>query len=235
MLTELKEQVWKANLDLAKYKLITLSFGNVSGIDQHRRFVVIKPSGVSYYETKPEDMVVVDLEGNVVDSRLNPSSDTPTHLELYKAFEQIGGVTHTHSEYATIFAQACKEIPCFGTTHADYFNGKIPVTRFLSEKEVKDDYEGNTGKVIVERFKELNPLEMPVVLVAGHGPFSWGKTPSESVENSLILEKVAKMAFGTLQINSKSGSLPEYLLQKHYLRKHGPDAYYGQKKQGAKK
>ena len=235
MLTELKEQVWKANLDLAKYKLITLSFGNVSGIDQNRGFVVIKPSGVSYYEAKPEDMVVVDLEGNVVDSRLNPSSDTPTHLELYKAFEQIGGVTHTHSEYATIFAQACKEIPCFGTTHADYFNGKIPVTRFLSEKEVKDDYEGNTGKVIVERFKELNPLEMPAVLVAGHGPFSWGKTPSESVENSLILEKVAKMAFGTLQINSKSGSLPEYLLQKHYLRKHGPDAYYGQKKQGAKK
>lgn len=235
MLTELKEQVWKANLDLAKYKLITLSFGNVSGIDQNRGFVVIKPSGVSYYEAKPEDMVVVDLEGNVVDSRLNPSSDTPTHLELYKAFEQIGGVTHTHSEYATIFAQACKEIPCFGTTHADYFNGKIPVTRFLSEKEVKDDYEGNTGKVIVERFKELNPLEIPAVLVAGHGPFSWGKTPSESVENSLILEKVAKMAFGTLQINSKSGSLPEYLLQKHYLRKHGPDAYYGQKKQGAKK
>jgi len=235
VLTELKEQVWKANLDLAKYKLITLSFGNVSGIDQHRGFVVIKPSGVSYYEAKPEDMVVVDLEGNVVDSRLNPSSDTPTHLELYKAFEQIGGVTHTHSEYATIFAQACKEIPCFGTTHADYFNGKIPVTRFLSEKEVKDDYEGNTGKVIVDRFKELNPLEMPAVLVAGHGPFSWGKTPSESVENSLILEKVAKMAFGTLQINSKSGSLPEYLLQKHYLRKHGPDAYYGQKKQGAKK
>jgi len=235
VLTELKEQVWKANLDLAKYKLITLSFGNVSGIDQNRGFVVIKPSGVSYYEAKPEDMVVVDLEGNVVDSRLNPSSDTPTHLELYKAFEQIGGVTHTHSEYATIFAQACKEIPCFGTTHADYFNGKIPVTRFLSEKEVKDDYEGNTGKVIVERFKELNPLEIPAVLVAGHGPFSWGKTPSESVENSLILEKVAKMAFGTLQINSKSGSLPEYLLQKHYLRKHGPDAYYGQKKQGAKK
>jgi len=235
VLTELKEQVWKANLDLAKYKLITLSFGNVSGIDQNRGFVVIKPSGVSYYEVKPEDMVVVDLEGNVVDSRLNPSSDTPTHLELYKAFEQIGGVTHTHSEYATIFAQACKEIPCFGTTHADYFNGKIPVTRFLSEKEIKDDYEGNTGKVIVERFKELNPLEMPAVLVAGHGPFSWGKTPSESVENSLILEKVAKMAFGTLQINSKSGSLPEYLLQKHYLRKHGPDAYYGQKKQGAKK
>ena len=235
MLTELKKQVWQANLDLVKHELITLAFGNVSGIDRDKGLIVIKPSGVSYGEMKPGDMVVVDLEGKVIESRLNPSSDTPTHLELYKAFKQIGGVTHTHSEYATIFAQACKEIPCFGTTHADYFKGDIPVTRYLSKEEVKENYEGNTGKVIVEHFAGLGPLEMPVVLVAGHGPFSWGETPSESVKNSLILEKVAKMALGTLQINPKNVSLPEYLLQKHYQRKHGPNAYYGQKKQGAEK
>lgn len=235
MLIELKKRVWQANLDLVKYELITLAFGNVSGIDRDKGLVVIKPSGYSYEEMKPEDMVVVDLEGKVVDSRLNPSSDTPTHLELYKAFEQIGGVTHTHSEYATIFAQASHEIPCFGTTHADYFKGNIPVTRFMSKEEVQEDYEGNTGKVIVERFADLDPLEMPAVLVAGHGAFSWGKTPSESVENSLILEKVAKMTLGTLQLNPECDSIPEYLLQKHYQRKHGPDAYYGQEKKGAKK
>ncbi len=220
---------------MVKYKLITLAFGNVSGIDRDKGLVVIKPSGFSYEEMKPDDMVVVDLEGKVVESRLYPSSDTPTHLELYRAFDQISGVTHTHSEYATIFAQAGKEIPCFGTTHADYFKGSIPVTRFMSEEEVKEDYEGNTGKVIVERFADLGPLEMPAVLVAGHGAFAWGKTPYESVDNSLILEKVARMAFRTLQLNPERDSLPEYLLQKHYQRKHGPDAYYGQEKKGAKK
>jgi L-ribulose-5-phosphate 4-epimerase len=234
-LIELKKQVWQANLDLVKYGLITLAFGNVSGIDRDKDLVVIKPSGFSYEEMKPEDMVVVDLEGKIVDSRLNPSSDTPTHLELYRAFEQIGGVTHTHSEYATIFAQACREIPCYGTTHADYFKGNVPVTRFMSKEEVQEDYEENTGKVIVERFADLEPLEMPAVLVAGHGAFAWGKTPSESVENSLILEKVAKMALGTLQLNPECDSIPKCLLQKHYQRKHGPNAYYGQDKKGAKK
>ena len=235
MLAKLKEKVLKANLDLVKYNLVTLTWGNVSGMDRSRGLVIIKPSGISYDKLKQEDMVVVDLEGKIIEGVLKPSSDTPAHLELYKAFEQIGGVTHTHSEYATIFAQARKEIPSLGTTHADFFKEDIPLTRLLTKEEVEENYEGNTGKVIVERFAGLKPLEIPAVLVAGHGPFTWGKTPSKSVENSLILEKVAKMALRALQINPELNRLPEYILKKHYQRKHGPDAYYGQKKKGDKK
>jgi len=235
MLTELKEKVWRANLDLVKYRLVALTWGNVSGYDPGKELVVIKPSGISYIELQPSELVVLDLKGNVVEGKLNPSSDTPTHLEIYKEFENITGVAHTHSEYASIFAQACMEIPCFGTTHADHFKGDIPLTRFLTEKEVKKGYERNTGKVIVERFAKLNPLEMPAVLVAGHGVFSWGKTPEEAVMNNVALEKVAKMALGTMLLNPQSDRLPEYILHKHYKRKHGPDAYYGQENEGDKK
>lgn len=232
---ELKKQVWKANRDLVDFKLVTLTWGNVSGYDPKRGLVVIKPSGVSYEEIKSEDMVVVDLKGNKVEGVLNPSSDTPIHLELYKAFHSITGIAHTHSDYATIFAQACQSIPCLGTTHADHFNGEVPLTRMMSEKEVIEDYEENTGRLIAERFERLNPIEMPAVLVAGHGPFTWGKTPSEAVANSLALEKVAKIAFKTLLLAKDEPPFPNYLLKKHFERKHGPGAYYGQKTKGDKK
>lgn len=229
-LKELKERVWKANQDLVDYKLVTLTWGNVSGCHREKGLVVIKPSGVSYEGLKPENMVVVDLEGNKVEGKLNPSSDTPTHLVLYRAFAEISGIVHTHSDYATIFAQACRPLPCLGTTHADHFHGEVPLTRMIRKKEVEEDYEGNTGRVIVERFRQLNPLEMPAVLVAGHGAFAWGKSPEEAVVNSLALEKVAKMAWGTLLLTETELPFPKYLLEKHYLRKHGPKAYYGQKK-----
>ena len=231
MLQDLKEQVWKANLDLVMFDLVTLTWGNVSGLDRKKGLVAIKPSGISYEEMKPSHIVLVDLEGRKVEGKFNPSSDTPTHLELYKAFKEIGAVAHTHSEYATIFAQAAMEIPCLGTTHADIFNGPVPTTRFLTRKEVKKAYEINTGKVIVERFQDLKPLEMPGVLVAGHGAFTWGKTPDVAVENSLALEKIAKMALGTLLLSPRPVRFPRYLLDKHYQRKHGPKAYYGQKKE----
>jgi len=227
---ELKEQIWRANQDLVKHNLVTLTWGNVSGYDQEEGIVAIKPSGVSYEEIMPDDIVIVDLEGQIIEGALTPSSDTPTHLELYKAFDGISTVAHTHSEFATVFAQANREIPCLGTTHADYFNGPIPVTRLIRKKEVDADYEKNTGKVIIERFSELDPHEMPAVLVAGHGPFTWGRTPDEAVKNSVVLERVAKMAWGTLLLNQKCDQVPEYLLQKHHRRRHGPDAYYGQKK-----
>jgi len=230
MLSYLRKEVCNANLDLIKYKLVTLTWGNVSGIDREKGLVVIKPSGLPYEKIKLSDMVIVDLEGNVVEGKHKPSSDTLSHLQLYKELEDIGGVAHTHSKYATIFAQACMEIPCLGTTHADSFYGAIPITRFLSGEEIKEGYEKNTGKIIVERFKDINPLEMPAVLVKGHGPFTFGKTPSEAAENSFILENVAEMAFGTLRINPKSENLPEEILKKHYNRKHGPNAYYGQNK-----
>jgi len=235
IIKEMKKHVCKANRDLIDYKLVTLTWGNVSGYDPESGLVVIKPSGVSYEEIKSEDMVVVDLKGNKVEGVLNPSSDTPIHLELYKAFHSITAIAHTHSDYATIFAQACQPIPCLGTTHADHFNGEVPLTRMMSEKEVIEDYEENTGKLIVERFERLNPLEMPAVLVAGHGPFTWGKTPSEAVSNSLALEKVAKTALGTLLLAKDEPSFPNYLLKKHFERKHGPGAYYGQKTKGGKK
>jgi len=232
---KLKEEVWKTNLDIYKYNLVISTWGNASGVDRSKGIVVIKPSGVPYNNLKLDDMVVVDLEGQVIEGELKPSSDTPAHLELYKVFKQIGGITHTHSEYATIFAQARREIPCLGTTHADFSKEDIPLTRILTKEEVEEDYEGNTGKVIVERFAGLKPLEIPAVLVAGHGPFTWGKTPSESVENSLILEKIAKMAFSAFQINPELNRLPEYIRKKHYQRKYGVDAYYGQEKKGEKK
>ncbi len=235
MLLELKEKVWKANLDLVKYGLVTHTFGNVSGMDRDHGLVVIKPSGVSYEELMPDDMVVVDLDGNRVDGRLNPSSDTPSHIEIYKAFPEVGGVTHTHSEYATMFAQANREIPCLGTTHADHFYGPIPVTRMITEEEIKEGYEKNTGKLVVERFATIVPMAMPGVLVVGHGVFTWGRSPEEAVLNGLILEKIAKMAWGSLMIDARCKGIPQPLLDKHFRRKHGPDAYYGQNKKGAKK
>jgi L-ribulose-5-phosphate 4-epimerase len=230
MMTELKELVWKANLDLAKSGLILLTFGNVSGLDRRRGILAIKPSGVPYEEMKPEDIVLVDLEGRVVEGGLHPSSDTPTHVELYKAFPEIGGVAHTHSEYATMFAQARREIACFGTTHADLFHGPVPVTRQMTEAEAGRNYEVNTGKVIVERFAGLSPLVIPAVLVASHGSFTWGKTPGEAVEASVVLEHIAKTAYGTLVLNPGQEPLEDYVLDKHFQRKHGPEAYYGQKK-----
>ncbi len=234
MLRDLKEKVWQANQDLVRLKLVTLTWGNVSGIDRRKGLVAIKPSGISYEELKPVDIVLVDLDGKRVEGSFNPSSDTPTHLELYKAFPGISAVSHIHSEYATIFAQAGREIPCLGTTHADVFYGPVPVTRFMRRAEVARDYEKNTGRVIIERFQHFNPEEVPGVLVAGHGAFTWGKTPGEAVENSLALEKIAKMAFGTLLLSRHGVVFPSYLLEKHYQRKHGPGAYYGQKRGGKK-
>ncbi|MDH4219811.1 MAG: L-ribulose-5-phosphate 4-epimerase AraD [Candidatus Aminicenantes bacterium] len=235
MLLELKELVWKANLDMVKYNLVTYTFGNVSGMDRGQGLVVIKPSGMGYEELMPDDMVVVDLEGKTVEGRLNPSSDTPSHIEIYKAFQEISGITHTHSEYAAMFAQANREIPCLGTTHADHFHGTIPITRMITEGEIEENYEKNTGKVVVERFSDLEPMEIPGVLVVGHGAFTWGRSPGEAVLNSLILEKVAKMAWGTLMLNAQCEGIPRCLLNKHFQRKHGPDAYYGQKNKEAKK
>ncbi|MGA3287946.1 MAG: L-ribulose-5-phosphate 4-epimerase [Bacteroidota bacterium] len=229
MLKRLKEEVCTANLELLKLGLVTLTWGNVSAISRPDGLIVIKPSGVSYDALRTDDMVVVDLNGKIVEGNRKPSSDTPTHLKLYNAFPMIGGITHTHSTYASMFAQACKEIPCLGTTHADHFNGAIPVTRFLTEEEVKTEYEANTGTVIIERFTQLDILTLPAVLVAGHAPFTWGKDASDSVKNSLALERVAQMALGTLQLNLNIGELPQYIREKHFERKHGPKAYYGQK------
>jgi L-ribulose-5-phosphate 4-epimerase len=230
MLKRLKEKVLRANISLVKYNLVTLTWGNVSGIDRKKGLMAIKPSGVDYGKLKLEDIVIVNMEGKVVEGNLNPSSDTPTHIEIYKNFPDIGGITHSHSEYATIFAQAAMEIPCYGTTHADHFNGVIPVTRLLSKDEVDTNYEFNTGKVIVERFKKLNYESMPAVLVAGHAPFTWGKDPEDSVKNNLVLERVAKMALHSLRLKPDLAPLPDYVLKKHHTRKHGKDAYYGQKK-----
>jgi len=230
MMTELKELVWKANLDLAKSGLILLTFGNVSGIDRRRGILAIKPSGIPYEELKAEDIVLVDLEGRVVEGGFNPSLDTPTHIELYRAFPDIGGIAHAHSDYATAFAQARREIPCFGTTHADLIHGPVPVTRPLTEAEVSRHYEANTGKVIVERFAGLSPLVIPAVLVACHGPFAWGQSPGEAVSTCIILEQVAKTAFITMTLNPDQAPLEDFLLEKHFQRKHGPHATYGQKK-----
>jgi L-ribulose-5-phosphate 4-epimerase len=235
MLLELKEKVWKANLDLVRYGLVTHTFGNVSGMDRDRSLVVIKPSGMAYEALMPDDMVVVDLEGKTVDGRLNPSSDTPSHLEIYKAFPAISGITHTHSEFATMFAQASKEIPCLGTTHADHFHGPVPVTRMMTGEEIAGNYEKNTGLVVVERIKTPDPMEMPGVLVVSHGVFTWGKSPEEAALNGLLLEKIAKIAWGTLMLDARHKSIPGSLLNKHFRRKHGPDAYYGQKTKGEQK
>ncbi len=230
ILKHLREEVLEANLDLVRYDLVTLTWGNVSGISRDEGLIVIKPSGVDYEKLRLNDLIVVDLTGNIVEGKKRPSSDTPTHLELYKAFPAIGGVAHTHSEFATTFAQACREIPCFGTTHADAFFGPVPVTRFLSIEEVNDNYELNTGKLIVERFKNLDPAAISAVLIAGHAPFTWGKNARDAVTNSFILERVASMAFRSVALNPDLQPLPEYVLNKHHQRKHGPDSYYGQPK-----
>jgi L-ribulose-5-phosphate 4-epimerase len=228
MLDRLREEVCQANRDLQRFDLVTLTWGNVSGIDRDQGLIAIKPSGVPYAELQPEKMVIVDLDGQKVAGDLNPSSDTATHVLLYRHFQRIGGVTHTHSRYGTIYAQARHEIPCFGTTHADHFYGAIPVTRPLTEAEVQTDYEANTGHVIVQRFTELDPLAMPAVLVAGHAPFTWGASAQKSLENAVALEAVAQMAWGTSQLDSTAPTLENYVLNKHYQRKHGPAAYYGQ-------
>jgi L-ribulose-5-phosphate 4-epimerase len=229
MLQELKEQVCRANLDLVAQGLVTLTWGNASGICPDRQHVVIKPSGVGYDRLEPDDMVVVDLDGRVIDGDLRPSSDTPTHLLLYRQFESVGGITHTHSRHATMFAQARRELPCLGTTHADHFHGTVPVTRPLTADEVREDYEGHTGRVIVERFADLDPVAMPAALVAGHAPFTWGATAAEAVKNAIALEAVAEMALGTWLLDPQSPALEDHVLDKHYRRKHGPDAYYGQR------
>jgi L-ribulose-5-phosphate 4-epimerase len=229
VLDALREEVCVANRDLVRFGLVTLTWGNVSGIDRERGLIVIKPSGVPYDELEPSHMVIVDLEGRVVEGELRPSSDTPTHLVLYRNFSRIGGITHTHSRHAAMFAQARREIPCFGTTHADHFHGPVPLTRPLHESEVAADYEAATGQVIVERFAGIDPMTMPAVLVAGHGPFTWGKSAAASVQNAVALEAVAEIAIGSWAINRQCPELESYILEKHYQRKHGTAAYYGQK------
>lgn len=229
MLEQLKKDVCQANLELQKQNLVIYSFGNVSGIDRQKGIIAIKSSGVPYSQLTPEKIVLLDLDCEVVEGDLNPSSDTPTHLELYKNFQSIGGICHTHSTYATMWAQSGKELPCFGTTHADYFYGSIPVTQSMTEQEIQNDYELNTGKVIAKRFKDLNTDHMPAVLVAHHGPFTWGPSPAKAVEAAVVLENCAKMALGALLINPDSQQISKTLLDKHYLRKHGKNAYYGQK------
>ncbi len=230
MLEELKKKVLEANLELPKYGLVTFTWGNVSGIDREKGLIVIKPSGVEYDVMTAEDMVVVDLDGKVVEGKLNPSSDTPTHIELYKAFPHIGGVIHTHSTWATSWAQAGRAIPAYGTTHADYFYGEIPCTRQLTPEEVETAYEKETGSVIIEAFKDKDPMAVPGVIVYKHGPFAWGKTPHEAVHNAVVMETVANMAYHAEMINPDHSPIEQYLLDKHYMRKHGPNAYYGQKK-----
>jgi L-ribulose-5-phosphate 4-epimerase len=226
---QLKQQVYDANRDLPRYGLVTFTWGNVSAIDRVRGRMVIKPSGVAYDVMQPEDMVVVDLEGNVIEGKWNPSSDTATHLALYRRYPTLGGVVHTHSTHATAWAQAGLAIPALGTTHADYFFGDIPCTRPLTEAEVQGEYELNTGKVIIETIGECEPLHTPGIVVWQHGPFAWGKNAHEAVHNAVVLEEVAKMAWIARGINQQLQPIDRYLMNKHYLRKHGPDAYYGQK------
>ena len=228
MLEKLKEKVFRANLDLVKHGLVIFTWGNVSAIDRETGLVVIKPSGVSYDEMKAEDMVVVDMDGKVVEGNLRPSSDTPTHLVLYKAFPEIGGVVHTHSTYATAWAQAGKDIPNIGTTHADYFHDAIPCTEDMTADQM-DEYEKETGTVIIKRFKNMNYVHTPGVLVKNHGPFSWGKDPDNAVYNAVVMEQVAKMAFISFCVNPET-TMNQLLVEKHFSRKHGPNAYYGQKK-----
>ena len=229
VLDTLKEQVLKANLALPENGLIRFTWGNVSGIDRERGLIAIKPSGVAYDQMKAEHMVVVELEtGKTIESSLAPSSDTPTHLELYKAFPEIGGIVHTHSRWATIFAQAGMGIPPLGTTHADYFHGEIPCTRKITQSEIHADYEKNTGKIIIERFINIDPYAVPAALVYSHGPFTWGKDAGDAVENAVVLEEIAFMAWHCLSLNPATNPMQQRLLDKHYQRKHGQAAYYGQ-------
>jgi L-ribulose-5-phosphate 4-epimerase len=230
MLEKLKEDVFRANLDLVRHGLVIMTFGNVSGFDRASGLMVIKPSGVSYNEMTVNDMVVTDLSGSVIEGTLKPSTDTPTHLALYKAFPEIGGVVHTHSTHATAWAQAGRAIPCFGTTHADYFHGSVPVTRRLTAEETETDYEYNTGLLIVEALGGIDPLTMPATLVNSHAPFTWGVTSAQAVHVAVILEEVARVAALTVSIGPPH-EIDKHLLDRHYLRKHGSDAYYGQKKQ----
>ena len=232
MLEELKEKVYLANMELPKRGLVTYTWGNVSGIDREKGLFVIKPSGVEYDELKPSDMVVLDLQGNQIEGDMNPSSDTKTHMVLYNAFPQIGGIVHTHSPYAVGWAQAGEDLPCYGTTHADYFYGSIPCARHLTQEELDEDYELNTGITIVETFKErgLDPKAVPAVLCFSHGPFTWGKDPAQAVYHSVVLEECAKMGIFTKMVNPSAAPAPQRMLDKHYLRKHGPNAYYGQSK-----
>lgn len=228
MLNELKKLVLEANLLLPKYGLVTFTWGNASGIDREHGLVVIKPSGVPYEGMQSDDMVVLDLNGKIVEGHYKPSSDAPTHIELYKAFSGIGGIVHTHSRWATTFAQAGRAISALGTTHADYFYGEIPCTRPMTSAEITGDYEAETGRVIVETFCRRDPMEIPAVVVHEHGPFTWGKDAAEAVYHAVVLEEVACMAFHSMQINPKNASMQPQLLDKHYLRKHGRNAYYGQ-------
>ncbi len=234
MYEELRKAVYDANVELHKHKLVIYSWGNVSGIDRSRGVIAIKPSGVQYDELTPEKIVLLDLDGNIIEGTLKPSSDTPTHLELYKNFESTCGICHAHPANATMWAQACREIPCFGTTGADYFYGSIPVTEVMTEAEIRSDYELNTGKCIVRRFVGMDPMKIPAVLVANHAPFTWGKNAAAAVECMVVLEQTAAMALGTITINPEQGPISNVLLDKHYLRKHGKDAYYGQENQDAK-
>lgn len=228
MLQCLREEVLEANLELVRKGLVLYTFGNVSGISREDHLVVIKPSGVPYEQMKASHLVVTDLDGKTIEGKLRPSSDLATHLVLYKAFPEIGGVAHTHSKYATAWAQARKAIPCFGTTHADYFHGPVPVTADMSDEEIAEDYEKNTGDAIVRCFRDLNPNAIPAVLVANHGPFAWGKDADAAAHNAVILEAIARMAYFTLNINSAAAPAGRNLHDKHYLRKHGKTAYYGQ-------
>ena len=232
MLEELKRKVYEANMELPRRNLVTYTWGNVSGIDREKGLFVIKPSGVEYDELKPEDLVVMDLKGNQVEGDMNPSSDTKTHLVLYNAFPKIGGIVHTHSPYAVGWAQAGRDIPAYGTTHADYFYGPIPCARHLTQEELDEDYEMNTGKIIVEEFnaRGIDPVAVPAVICHSHGPFTWGKDAAQAVYHAVVLEEVAKMAIFTRQVDPSAAPAPQRIQDKHYMRKHGPNAYYGQKK-----
>lgn len=232
MLEKLKKAVYEANMELPRRGLVTFTWGNVSGIDREKGLFVIKPSGVEYEQLRPEDLVVMDLEGNKVEGAMNPSSDTKTHLELYKSFPEIGGIVHTHSTHAVAWAQAGRDIPAYGTTHADYFYGDIPCARSLTPEEIEEDYEKNTGKVIIETFRGRNiqPKFVPAVICRNHGPFTWGKDAAQAVYHAVVLEEVAKMALMTEQLNPHVQAAPRHIQDKHFLRKHGPYAYYGQRK-----
>lgn len=229
MLPELREAVLEANLEVVRRGLVLYTFGNASGIDRAQGLVAIKPSGVPYESLKTSDLVITDLEGRAVEGSLRPSSDMATHLELYKAFPQLGGVVHTHSRFATAWAQASREIPCLGTTHADYFHGPVPLTEHLTPQEIEEGYERATGHAIVRRFDDLDPLVYPGVLVIGHAPFCWGKDPMDAARHAVILEEIATMAYYATTINAAAPHLPQAVLDKHYFRKHGATAYYGQR------